>query len=197
MRRLGRGDRPTIISVSLPLGSFPLSPTRVGLWPLAYAFTVSREVARSVTCTQEALRVLGKYVTPLTNWPFPFTRARRRSGAPAFPLALHRLAPPPESPALPATQVCSPQAARLHVNPWLPGSGQAASSRGLRLSLDPPVSTQGGPAALPLTPSGSPAMQLQDASGLGSVSVEKLKAPPERQNQACAIFSRVATPPTV
>ncbi|KAJ1152725.1 hypothetical protein NDU88_005500 [Pleurodeles waltl] len=42
--------------------------------------------------------------------------------------------------------------------------------------------------------SGCPALQLQDAPGLGSVSVEKLQAPPERQNQASAIFSCAATP---
>ncbi|KAJ1108790.1 hypothetical protein NDU88_006160 [Pleurodeles waltl] len=106
-----------------------------------------------------------------------------------------RLAPPPESPALPATQVRSPQAARLHVNPRLPGVGQAASSRGLRLSRDPPVSAQGGLRGSPPHTSGTPAMQLRDVPGLGSVFVEKLKAPLERQNQACAIFSRAATLP--
>ncbi|KAJ1170892.1 hypothetical protein NDU88_002763 [Pleurodeles waltl] len=171
-----------VVGTGLPLDQGPLAPRVASTTGVLTAESRPGSVAPGSSAQSAHLR-LGEQCATL---------ALLGSDPQPADAVLTRPAPPPDSPVPPAVQAHSPQAARLHASPrllrWVrPLAPGVSNSVGIH-----PSAPRAGSAVLlcPLR------LQLRDAPGLGSVFVETLQAPPERQNQACVIFSRGATPPT-
>ncbi|KAJ1116380.1 hypothetical protein NDU88_004595 [Pleurodeles waltl] len=85
--------------------------------------------------------------------------------------------------------------AHLNSSPRLLVAGQAACSSRRQRGPDPHARPEKGSVALPPAPSGTSCSANTGCPEVGSRLPDKLQAPPEQGDYACAIFGYLTTPP--